>query len=241
VNLDTFLSGRVLTRCAMLVVVTGTGTGIGKTHFSEAFLLTARDAGLSAAGLKPVESGVSSATRSDADRLRAASTFHVKPFGRALAAPVSPHRAARLEGHPIEIPPILAGVQAIRTALDLLLIELPGGLFTPLVPPALNIDLAAALQPDMLLLIAPDRLGVLHDVGAVVRAARAHPLRIDGIVLTTPESPDPSTGCNAEDIAILTDGVPVLTTLPRATPDRIAATGILTPYLRCPPHRLALR
>jgi dethiobiotin synthetase len=93
----------------------------------------------------------------------------------------------------------------------------------------------------MLLLIAPDRLGVLHDVGAVVRAARAHPLRIDGIVLTTPESPDPSTGCNAEDIAILTDGVPVLTTLPRATPDRIAATGILTPYLRCPPHRLALR
>ncbi|MGA2450837.1 MAG: dethiobiotin synthase [Polyangiaceae bacterium] len=218
----------------MLIVVTGTGTGIGKTHFSEALLLAARAAHLSAAGVKPIESGVTATGPCDADRLRAASTFHVKPFGRALTAPVSPHLAARHERNPIQVEPILAEIRSLRPALDLLLVELPGGLFTPIAPPILNIDLASALHPDTLLLVAPDRLGVLHDVIAATRAARIHPLRIDGIVLTPPRSPDPSFCQNAQDIPLLTEGTRVLATLPWGNPDTLAATGLLTPLLPSP-------
>jgi dethiobiotin synthetase len=215
----------------MLIVITGTGTGIGKTHFSEALLLTAGRAGLRAAGVKPIESGVSRSTPSDAERLRAASTFHVKPFGYALSDPVSPHLAARTDGHTLHIDPIVAAIHGIQTKLDLLLVELPGGLFTPLAPPALNVDLAATLRPDRLFLVAPDRLGVLHDVISATRAARAHPLRIDGIVLVTPESPDLATGRNASEIPSLTDGLPVVATIPRASATSIAATGALRPCL----------
>jgi dethiobiotin synthetase len=218
----------------MVFVVTGTGTGIGKTHFSEALLLSAGHAGLRAAGVKPIESGVSPCTLSDAERLRAASTFHVKPFGYALPDPVSPHLAARIDGRTLRIDPIVAAIHDVQAELDLLLVELPGGLFTPLTPSALNVDLAAALRPDRLLLVAPDRLGVLHDVIAAARAARAHPLRIDGIVLVTPESPDSATGHNAADIPSLTDGLPVVATIPRASATCIAAAGALRPCLpRC--------
>ena len=211
----------------MLIVVTGTGTGIGKTHFCEALLLTAAREGLSAAGVKPIESGVTSVDRSDADRLRAASTFHVKPFGQAFPDSVSPHLAARLSGQPILIDPIVATVDTLRTALDLLLVELPGGLFTPLAPPVLNADLASALRPDVLLLVAPDRLGSLHDVIATTRAARAHPLAIDGIVLVAPRERDASTGRNGADIPSLTNGIPIAAELPWAPAPSTAANGTL--------------
>jgi dethiobiotin synthetase len=215
----------------MVVVVTGTGTGIGKTHFCEALLLMAAREGLRAAGVKPIESGVASVDRSDADRLRAASTFHVKPFGLAFPDSMSPHLAARLAGLPIQIDPIVATVDELRTAPDLLVIELPGGLFTPLAPPVLNVDLATALRPDVVLLVAPDRLGALHDVIVTVRAARAHPLVIDGVVLVTPREPDASTGRNAADIPSLTNGVAVAAELPWAPAPSIAADGTLRQYL----------
>ena len=86
---------------AALIVVTGTGTGIGKTHIAEAILRAwARHRpGARLIGLKPIESGVSVGAVTDSGRLAAASTFHVKQSGYALSAPLSPHLAARQRGH----------------------------------------------------------------------------------------------------------------------------------------------
>jgi dethiobiotin synthetase len=204
-----------------LVVITGTGTEIGKTHVTEAVLLASTNAGLRAVGLKPVESGVGEGD-SDAGRLQRASTFHVKPFGVALKAPVSPHRAARAEGVTLPLEDLAAEVHATLAHADLVLVELPGGLFTPLAEDTVNADFAARLRPDVLLLVAPDRLGVLHDVLATTRAAGAASLGIRGIVLVTPERPDASTGTNAEDLADYTS-VPVLATVPRGPPPALAA------------------
>jgi dethiobiotin synthetase len=203
-----------------LVVVTGTGTEIGKTHVSEALLVALKAAGLQAVGLKPVESGVGEGV-SDAARLARASTFHVKPFGVALQAPVSPHRAARAEGIALPLERLTTEVLAAKTGADLVLVELAGGLFTPLAEKELNVDFAARLQPDFVLLLAPDRLGVLHDVLAATRAATAASLRVDGIALVTPERPDASTGTNAADLADYTS-IPVLATIPRGSPAVLA-------------------
>jgi dethiobiotin synthetase len=225
----------------MLSVVTGTGTGIGKTHFGEALLQAAGKAGMRVAGVKPVESGVSPSARSDAERLASVSTFHVKPFGYAFADPVSPHLAARLAGCRMELASVVDVINDLRSKMDLLLLELPGGLFTPLTPHSLNIDLAAALVPEFVLLAAPDRLGVLHDVVATTRAARVHPLTINGIVLIAPSSPDPSTGRNQPDLVSLTDGLPVVASLPWAPATTIAESGALSSLLSLLGHAPGLR
>jgi dethiobiotin synthetase len=201
-----------------LVVVTGTGTEIGKTHAAEALLEALGRRGLRVAGLKPIESGVAPGVDTDAARLDRASTFHVKPFGYALTEPVSPHLAARSERTTIEPEVLLPAIEGVRLEADVALVELPGGLFSPLRPGYLNVDFARALRPDRALLFAPDRLGVLHDVIAVVRAC---PLRLDGLVLIAPATPDPSTGRNTPELAHFVD-VPVLATLPRAPTSAIA-------------------
>jgi dethiobiotin synthetase len=210
---------------ARLVVVGGTGTEIGKTHVAEALLLALGAAGLRVAGLKPVESGVG-AGESDRARLSRASTFHVEPFGVALKAPLSPHRAAREEGVAIPLDALADGIETTRTGADFVVVELAGGLFSPLAEGALNADFALRLRPDFLLLIAPDRLGVLHDVLATTRAAAAAGLRVHGMALVEPARRDASTGSNAADLDSFAD-VPVLATVPRATTRELAGHASL--------------
>jgi dethiobiotin synthetase len=183
-----------------LVVVTGTGTEIGKTCVAEALLLALGRRGVRAAGIKPVESGVAGPD-TDADRLRRASSFHVKHSGAQLAEPLSPHLAARREGIQLDLDGLARNARLCLADVDVLLVELPGGLFTPVTDHVLNADFAARLAPDALLLVAPDRLGVLHDTIATVRAAAAAGLTVDAIVLVAPEHPDASTGTNAPELA----------------------------------------
>jgi dethiobiotin synthetase len=206
---------------ARLVVVTGTGTGIGKTHLTEALLRRlAADGVARVAGIKPVESGVGDGV-SDRARLEASSTFHVKHRSQALRAPISPHLAARLEGLRLDVTALARDARAASETVDALLVELPGGLFTPLTDSALNADLAAQLEPAYQLLVAPDRLGVLHETLATLRAAAACGLRVSGVALVAPEIPDASTGTNAAELARYT-GVPVLATVPRGTVAELA-------------------
>jgi dethiobiotin synthetase len=209
-----------------LVVVTGTGTSIGKTHFAEALILgwrrTAR-----VVGLKPIESGVVAGADSDGERLRAVSSFHVKRFGYALTAPMSPHLAARQENIEIRMDAIARRVEEIRQEAGGVVVELPGGLFTPITDSACNVDLARILTPDSVLLVAPDRLGVLHDVIATVRAASAASVSIAGIVLMAPEQGDPSTGHNADELSRTTD-VSVLAVLPRGSPAQLSQLPAMT-------------
>jgi dethiobiotin synthetase len=213
-----------------LLVVTGTGTGIGKTHVTAALLLAwaeaLRAAGVAQpaiAGLKPVESGVTPGLPTDVSTLEQASTFHVKrsapPY--LLARPVSPHLAARAEARTIELAAIHAYVEGVRGDVHGAAVELPGGLFSPLAPRLFNVDVAAALHPTAVLLVAPDRLGVLHDVGAATRAAAAVGLAISGVVLVEPEVRDTSTGTNAAELGLVTD-VPVLAVVPRATVEELS-------------------
>src|SRR5258708_34631412 len=81
-----------------LVVVSGTGTGIGKTHFCEAILCAMAGTRRVVSGLKPAETGVAELDLSDADRLARASSFHVQHSAYKFGAPLSPHLAAREPG-----------------------------------------------------------------------------------------------------------------------------------------------
>jgi dethiobiotin synthetase len=220
-----------------LVLVTGTGTGIGKTHLGEA-ILRALPRDVRAIGLKPVESGVEEGVLSDAERLARASTFHVQHFRLALRTPVAPTVAARLEGVVIDAERLRGEIARVRALADLALVELPGGLFSPFVDRTLNIDFGAALAPDATLLVAPDRLGVIHDVMAAVAAARARAFHVTCLALVAPDKPDASSGTNAAEIGSLLPDLP-LVAVPRGSPEALARTdGLqgLTTVLQPPPR-----
>jgi dethiobiotin synthetase len=208
-----------------LVVVAGTGTEIGKTHFSVALLAALADKGGRISGIKPVETGLAGPGPSDAQRLEDASSFHVKHRTYRFGEGVSPHLAARHEAIGIDIGDIADGVSRLRDQVDVLLVELAGGLFTPLSETTVNADLARALGPELLVLVAPDRLGVLHDVIATVRAAATVPLGVSGVLLMAAERADTSAGQNAAELQRLLEpaGIPVFGALPRAPTRQLAS------------------
>jgi len=122
------------------------------------------------AGLEPVESGVTQhGSQTDIATLEQASTFHVKRISPPymLTRAVSPHLAAASEGRTIQLTEILRPIDVARASADAVLVELPGGLFTPLAHGLTKCDVARAVGAEAVLLVAPDRRGVLHDVAAL--------------------------------------------------------------------------
>ncbi len=226
-----------------LIVVSGTGTGIGKTYLCEALLTALLASGRQVVGIKPVETGLNEPGPSDALRLDRASSFHVKQSAHRFADPVSPHIAAREAGQPILLGQIAAEIATVRSAVDMVVVELAGGLFTPLSDETVNAHLARILKPDALVLVAPDRLGALHEVLSTTLAARSLSVPIDGVVLMAPELPDSSTGRNAAELIRL-DGTFWVTTLPRAAREDLAmhpATTALATRLGAAGDRRAAR
>jgi dethiobiotin synthetase len=219
---------------APLVVIAGTGTGVGKTYVASA-LLRAWGEGACVVGYKPVETGVAhigSPTGvgspfeegEDARALREASTFHVKHslFQHTFADPVSPHLAARRAGASIDLAPLVEQASRLRGEADGVVVELAGGLFTPLAAGVFNLHLARAFAPTRIVVVAPDRLGVLHDVGATLHAARHFGLELSGVVLGAVMNPDASSGTNAQEI-IHAFGARTLEVFPYAPCDAGAA------------------
>jgi dethiobiotin synthetase len=193
---------------AKRIVVIGTGTGVGKTWLSTELLRVLRAQGRRAIGLKPVESGVDPALPTDADNLARFSSRPPTEAPYRFAEPISPHLAARRSRVRIELASLLTYVQANESSsgaevLEVSIIETAGGLFSPLAPGLTNWDFARALEPARWLLVAPDSLGVLHDLTATLTAARARGRAPDAIALCRARPPDTSTGTNADEVAEL--------------------------------------
>jgi len=182
------------------VVVVGTGTEVGKTHVSTCLLASARARGMRVGAYKPVATGIDGRC-DDAERhAEALGSPYVHPTF-TYRRPVSPHLAAREEGRPIDLDVIGRRAAELALAVDVLLIEGAGGLFSPLSDTESNITLVKRLLPAHVILVAADRLGVLHDVGACLAAAVASGVAITSVVLSAPATPDESTGSNARELA----------------------------------------
>lgn len=216
---------------APLLLVTGTGTGIGKTVVASALVRAwAPRTNLTVAGLKPIESGVARedlaewAAGGDVGELARVSTFDLSAFPPPylLRAPVSPHLAARLEDATIDLDTVVAWTESVRRVADATVLELPGGLFSPLTDSLTNANLIRRLSPSRVVLVAPDRLGVLHDILAATLASRGAGVVIDGVILSAPAERDASTGTNEAELARILPRIPVLAVIPRVpapTPD----------------------
>ena len=209
------------------IVVLGTGTGVGKTHVSVTLgrAFAASDPSLRIGLLKPIETGRQPHADGDAQRLERENHGVSPPALHPLYGfepPISPHLAARRAGTKIDLQQVALWVEAWERAqgarsTDVLVIESAGGVFTPLGDAFTNFDLARALEPAIWLLVAPDALGVLHELTATLRALGAAGRVPDHVVLSAARGSDASTGTNADELRRLSIADPALELGPNAS------------------------
>ncbi len=187
------------------LIVTGTDTEVGKTVVTAALAAALRRAGSPVRALKPVASGVEPLQDDDAARLGRAAGHPALCFAR-LRAPVSPHRAAALEGVAIWREDILAWVEAHRGRPTL--IECAGGWEVSIGADCRATDLATATGWPVLV-VAANRLGVINHTCLTVRAIQADGHRLAGVVLVDGAAADDSSGWNLADLRDRLPGVAV--------------------------------
>jgi dethiobiotin synthetase len=186
--------------------VTGTDTGVGKTYIGAAVIPYLVQRRIRVIPRKPVESGCKPAGRTlfpaDAATLHAAADRpgtldEVCPY--RLRQPLSPPRAAWLEGLHLTIADLERTVFGGLASDRFVWVEGAGGFYSPLAFDGLNADLAARLKLPVLL-VAADRLGCINHVLLTVEAIQARRLRLLAVVLnqTTPHTT--AAMDNAEDL-----------------------------------------
>lgn len=181
------------------LVVTGTGTGVGKTVLSVLLVRRLVQSGRPVRAFKPLCSG----GRDDALALGAAlggtrSIDEINPWH--FEAPLAPALAARLERRRVTLDQVVAHVRAHSAAAGLVLVEGAGGLLSPLTVDGDTRDLVRRLRA-VPVLVASNRLGVIHEVRATLGCLPAAWRSRAPVVLMAPASTDASTAWNARSLA----------------------------------------
>ena len=190
-----------------VLVVSGTGTGVGKTIVTAAVAAVAASAGRSVAVVKAAQTGVgpdepadlaqiSALTGLPADSLREVARYRL---------PLAPATAARLAGLPQMDPDACAGVvRSLASCHDLVLVEGAGGLLVRLCdqpPPAVTVaDLARSLGCPVVVVVDP-WLGTLNHTALTLEALAARGVACAGLVVGRwPAHPDLACRANLEDL-----------------------------------------
>jgi dethiobiotin synthetase len=207
------------------IVVAGTGTDVGKTRFVVEIQRRLRSGGHATLALKPVETGYRADSVEGADATRIGAHNRLRPAPRyAFPEPLSPHVAAELAGSSIDLEAVVPWVISFEDAhhaqnsppssggarAPITLVELAGGLFTPLTLSQVNLDLVRLLEPCRFLLVANDRLGVLHDVLVCTRAAEVFH-RAPDLIVFSQHAADHSTSSNRAEFQRLVPTIPACT------------------------------
>lgn len=185
----------------MRAFITGTDTGVGKTHVTALILRHLHGVtGQSTVGFKPFCSG----GREDAEILREASS----PVPDSLdeinpcwwETPVAPSLAARWENKPADTGSICRALQKLTGLYHHVLIEGAGGWLAPLTDEMTVEDFALdAGWP--VVVVAAQRLGMISHTLLTVERIMAHGLVCPGIILN-----HPTAACAAGDQDALFEG-----------------------------------
>ena len=158
--------------------VTGTDTDVGKTHVTATLARLARAAGRTVAACKPVASGVEPGSPGDDAIALGAAAGH-PPLGFAtFVAPLSPHRAALLEGRALPAD-LMERVAALRG--DVVLVEGAGGWRVPLNDREMLSALAVELNLPVIQVVGM-KLGCISHALLTAEAIQADGLRYTGTV-----------------------------------------------------------
>lgn len=202
------------------MIVTGTGTGVGKTVVTAAVAALARAAGERVVVVKPAQTGVAPGEPGDlADVVRLAGPMTTLELAR-FPEPLAPATAARRAGRsPVTPAQVVDAVCGLTDTADLVLVEGAGGLLVRLDDDGGTLpDVAAGLR-DMgldapVLLVAAAGLGVLNTAALTADALARRDLVLVGIVVGSfPSAPDLAERTNLVDLPAVT-AAPLLGVLP---------------------------
>jgi dethiobiotin synthetase len=161
-------------------IITGTDTDVGKTVVAAMLTLA-----LEAYYWKPIQCGIEGGV--DTKTVQRLTQLPAERFVEEkyiLTEPLSPHRAAELEG--IEIDPESFVMPKVNGPL---LIEGAGGLMVPITRGLLQIDLFKRWGLPVIL-VARTGLGTLNHTLLSLEALKNRRIPVHGIIFTGPENPD---------------------------------------------------
>ncbi|MCI3182108.1 dethiobiotin synthase [Caulobacter sp. CCUG 60055] len=178
-----------------VIAIAGAGTDIGKTYVAAGLIRALRRRGHAVEALKPVVSGIEDdqPQGSDPARLIAAlgapltpeSLARMSPF--RYRAPLSPPLAAWLEGRVLRFEAVLACCRERAAGTSgLLLIEMAGGVMSPLDDSRTGLDLLEALGAPVLL-VSGAYLGAISHGLTALETLRGRGLSVAAMVVS--ESP----------------------------------------------------
>ncbi|WP_433237875.1 dethiobiotin synthase [Streptosporangium sp. CA-135522] len=189
------------------LIITGTGTEIGKTVVTAAIASLAAAAGRRVAVLKPAQAGLVPGELCDVEEVaRLAGPVTRSELAR-YPEPLAPATGARRSGLP-PVRPRRAAEEAARLAEghDLVLIEGAGGLLVRYDPEGGTIaDVPVALRglgvDVSVLIVTTAGLGTLNTTALTAEALHARRLPLHGLVIGNwPATPDLATRCNLTDL-----------------------------------------
>ncbi|MEU6981037.1 MULTISPECIES: dethiobiotin synthase [unclassified Streptomyces] len=221
-----------------VLVVTGTGTEIGKTVVTAALAAAAASAGRSVAMLKPAQTGVGRGEAGDVDEVGRLAGGVVGAELARFPEPLAPNTAARRAGMaPVTPAEVAEAARKLAEEHDLVLVEGAGGLLVRFDEEGGTLADAARLLGAPVLVVAPAGLGTLNSVALTGEALRARGIEQLGVVVGSwPEEPDLAARCNLADLPLVAEA-PLLGAVPAgagaldAAEFRAAAPGWLAPAL----------
>ena len=189
-----------------VLVVTGTGTEVGKTVVTAAVAALAAARGSRVAVVKPAQTGVTDSEPGDlAEVQRLAGVTDLREYAR-YPDPLSPAAAARRSGRPpLDLGATATTITALAADRDLVLVEGAGGLLVRFDEDGATLaDLAHRLHAPVLVVTDPE-LGTLNHTALTLEAMAHRGLDLAGLVLgswTTP--PSLAARSNVRDLETLT-------------------------------------
>ncbi|MFD5426162.1 dethiobiotin synthase [Streptomyces sp. NPDC127084] len=222
-----------------VIVVSGTGTEIGKTVVTAALAAVGAAKGLKVAVLKPAQTGLAPGEPGDAHEAARLAGPGVTAVELArFPEPLAPNTAARRAGLTTVGPRDVAeAAEKLATEHDLVLVEGAGGLLVRLDDAGGTLADAAGLLGAPVLVVAAAGLGTLNATQLTTEALRARSLEPLGVVVGSwPAAPDLAARCNLTDLPV-TSGAELIGAVPegaggRAPDDfRRSAPSWLAPVL----------
>lgn len=195
-----------------VVIITGTGTGVGKTIATAALATAARQAGLDVAVCKPVQTGIADGDDDLAEvgRLSGVSELFASAH---YPEPLAPAAAAEQAG--MALPrrsELLSLVRGADRPGRLTLVEGAGGLLVELAADGVTLrDLAVDLNAAVLVVVGAE-LGTLNHTALTLESLAGQGLSCAGLVIGSwPQQPGPAATSNR---AALARQAPVRAVLP---------------------------